>query len=192
MDNYENLPKTAKHAREVKSQFYFTGKPCKKGHISIRYSSDCTCRECHLERQRNRYKYDYERIKEVKALHETNNPGSCAEHSRKYYLKNRNKCLISKKKYRVRKRDYYNHKGAEYRAKKLERVFDGYDEAIAQIYKDARKAGKHVDHTIPLNGDTVCGLHVPWNLQIVSKEYNLWKSNKLLPIYTLEIYGDDA
>lgn len=59
-------------------------------------------------------------------------------------------------------------------------------EEIRTIYKDAKsryvKGGPRyqVDHIIPLQGENVCGLHVPWNLQILTESENSSKSNQLL------------
>ena len=59
-------------------------------------------------------------------------------------------------------------------------------EAIDRHYANARYLSKatghqhHVDHVIPLRGDTVCGLHVEYNMRVVPHFINTRKGNKLV------------
>lgn len=63
------LKRTVGEARESKAPFYFTGKPCVNGHISIRRTVSALCEECSKKRnaaKRRNDKKNTER-KKVKA-----------------------------------------------------------------------------------------------------------------------------
>lgn len=53
--------------------------------------------------------------------------------------------------------------------------------AIEEIYRRARALGMEVDHIVPLRSKIVCGLHVPENLRIVTREVNRKKGNRHWP-----------
>ena len=40
--------------------------------------------------------------------------------------------------------------------------------------------GFEVDHVVPLTHDLVCGMHVPWNLQVLPVSVNRSKGNKFV------------
>ena len=106
-------------------------------------------------------------------------------------------------KYRAINRDKLNKKTSEWRSKnKLKVVWNVYQrelkikqatiggdrwkEEILNIYRlrDEKvlltNVAHDVDHVIPLKGKTVSGLHVPWNLQVLTRLENQQKKNKLI------------
>jgi 5-methylcytosine-specific restriction endonuclease McrA len=63
--------------------------------------------------------------------------------------------------------------------KRLKRVPTYGQDGILEFYMN-RPKGYEVDHIIPLQGKTVSGLHVIWNLQYLTPTQNRKKNNKYL------------
>lgn len=77
------------------------------------------------------------------------------------------------------------HHAAKRRARKLHATPAWADlKAIRAIYNRAAfltrrtRIAHHVDHFYPLQGETVCGLHVEGNLQILPATENIRKRNR--------------
>jgi 5-methylcytosine-specific restriction endonuclease McrA len=184
-------PKTRTEAKAAGAKFYFTGEPCVRGHIALRKTKG-SCLECVKED----WAVDNERRKGKPKTEASIAAG------RRYYEKNR-EAVIARAAARPTKEKRRNR--AEYKDRNVDvvradtsvrrrrhreatPVWLTKDERLKmrELYVQARKLTALtneqyvVDHIVPLQGETVCGLHVPWNLRVITQEKNLKKSNKLV------------
>lgn len=184
-------PKTRKEAVALGAKFYFTGEPCVRGHVALRKVKG-SCLECvredwavDNERRKNKPKTEaavaagrryYEKNREAVIARASARP---AEEKRRLQAeyKNRNVDVV-RADTSVRKR---RHREATPKwLTKAERL------QMRDLYVQARKMTELtreryvVDHIVPLRGEEVCGLHVPWNLRVITQDENLKKSNKLV------------
>ena len=109
-----------------------------------------------------------------------------AAYSRKRYAENKEKMRASADAWRAANRGKTNAYTAERRAKKLQATPALTEDElwmITEVYdlcaERTRVTGviHHVDHVVPLQGTHVSGLHVPWNLQVLTAHDNISKSN---------------
>lgn len=115
-----------------------------------------------------------------------------AERVRLYNIAYREKKNASRRANRVADREYERRQRLlhpeKHRAKKALRraaLFNATPpwvdrKKLQAVYRLAVKQGKHVDHIIPLKHPRVCGLHVPWNLQLLTLSENTRKGNRII------------
>ena len=167
-------------------KWYFTGKPCKHGHVSKRQVSGKGCWECH--------KLAHAKWSANNLEHLAKKKRECREKSPQIYS------AISKRarqkdpwKGRERSRLRYRAKSHEYiannkarKAAQRDRFPDWSDrKACNAFYAMAERATKctgikfSVDHIVPLQGKKVSGLHVPENLRVMPLTENIAKGNRV-------------
>jgi len=101
-----------------------------------------------------------------------------------WYAKNTEYHNEYMRKHSKENRWIYNNRDARRRAAELKATPSWANlEQIERIYKLRKKVSDktgvehHVDHIIPLQGESICGLHVESNLAVVPARMNLSKGN---------------
>lgn len=157
-------------AKRVGLTQYFTGKPCKHGHIAPRRTHNGECTACTVAYVRGKGK----EVKRQQALRwKRANKEHCTKYSRDFAKRKPWHKAANTGKERARK---FN---------ALPSWYEIYREEILAIYKHSHELTvatgiqHHVDHVVPLNSYAVTGLHVPWNLQVVPWYLNLSKRRQL-------------
>jgi hypothetical protein len=190
-----NLPKTREEAKKTGSKYYFTGQPCKHGHIAARktkgacveclkvewakgnetradYFREYNKREDVKDRKNEWYQENREAVIEAAA---TRPAHVLREYRNAWKANNKTQVLADNK---VRRRKHREATPPWLTRKQKSEIRQLYQIAITMTQTTGEQYV--VNHIVPLRSHEVCGLHVPWNLRVITQEENLKKSNKLV------------
>lgn len=110
---------------------------------------------------------------------------ACAEAGIRHYHKNIDASRRQgvDKYHRNKHRGTYTANTAKRRSRKRQAtplwLSELHFEQIKLFYEAAAQHRCDVDHIVPILGKDICGLHVPWNLQVLDDSLNSSKGNKL-------------
>lgn len=176
---------------------YFTGKPCKYGHISERFVRTNNCCFCDKQKSKQYYQNNKEDQNKYRKQYYQNNEKQLKQYHKQYNKQYRQNNKKQFKQYYQNNKQYHKqwhqdnpHKRLEYskiRNTRLEDAIPSWfeEDKIKLLYQKRDELNKQwgtnfeVDHIIPINPKdrSVCGLHCWSNLQLLDKSLNSSKGS---------------
>ena len=184
-ETWEHMPKFPTTAKAIGVRLYHS-EPCAHGHAPIRAvtSKGSACATCKkkgklaAEQRRMDTDPEYRKARAVAAREDrTRNLERRRDQERDWRSRNRAKCKAKK----MRGRDALRHATPDWLT---ETHWDEMNAFYVERDRQSCETGEphHVDHIIPLRGENVCGLHVPWNLQVITAAENMSKGARFYDI----------
>lgn len=179
------MKSTRAEAIAAGEKWYFTGKPCKRGHVSKRQVGNKSCWECQKAANAEWESRNVEARTARKRVERAADPELHRSAARRHYDRNLEvQRARLRGKYAKNKPAYIASSRA--RKKRLVARTPVWSDigACEAFYSMAMRATRctgirfEVDHIVPLKGERVSGLHVPGNLRILSKLENMRKKNR--------------
>lgn len=200
VEEFLGLPISKREAKSSGVRRYYTGKPCKNGHLEYRDVKH-GCRGCRREKERARKKTGKgrEARREAERRYRSSPKGRVKAALQKKKRLEKIKAdpvlfEVYKAKQKERKRRYFATSSGKasqkrksfFNEEKIRLATPKWcDKTVLNRFISNCPEGHHIDHIIPLRGTTVWGLNIPENLQYLPAQENLSKGNKVDPL-TLE------
>ena len=187
------IPKSRSEAKKFGYKKYYTGAPCKNGHIDYRYSKNARCASCEKEwRAKNHERVSLyvrksnQKLKESIKKWRENNPQKLREYRKSWEKRNPEKQKECTNNWRINNRNKINLYARTRRARVLqadgthteadiEVIMNNQFNKCASCYENIENNIYHVDHIYPISKG---GSNWPSNLQILCPSCNRKKSAK--------------
>ena len=160
-------------AKDSGQEYYFTGKPCKHGHIDWRNTKSGNCVECCRMRSRNAWANDHDLMIQRSAKYRKTRSKSCSQYSKEWREANPAKLAQQW----IARRHTVNQATPSWLNE--DDLFIMNEAYLSAKQKSMTGVEHHVDHIVPLRGKNVSGLNVWWNMQVITASENLSKGNKV-------------